>query len=277
MNTQRKIAGILIVVATSLFLMNAYLITDTPIERPNLKIHGVKVFVNDLSKAKGFYTSFLGLEEVSNGAHGMELSTGQYPIYLVRSQKHISRDLHVESHYGISFLVSKLMSAIDQARNEGHQLYDTMLSRNGVGIHIPISDPSGNLLHLMEVQVRKIPKFEGFRLYNSGSTLNDMPAAEIFYKKHLGFEDWSRDYLPDALPLRHSDGSFAFMLHENKELSLSTYQYGTSPGVVLMLEANNLEDLVSYLNEQNIKYEKQEDMVLIKDSNQNIIEIIERP
>ena len=272
-----KIAGVLIVIVTCLFLMNVNLMTYASIERPDLRIHGVKIFVSDLDVAKQFYTSFLRLEEVGNGTHGMELSTGQYPIYLAHSNKHIPRSIHLESHYAMSFLVSKLMPAIDEARDASYQLYDTMLSRNGVGIHILISDPSGNMLHLMGVQIRAIPKFEGFRLYNSGSILNDVPAAETFYKEHVGFKDWSGDYLPNALPLKHADGSFAFMLHENKELAPSTYQYGLSPGTALMLETNNLKSLVSYLNSQSIKYEKQEDAILIRDWNENTTEIIERP
>ncbi len=243
---------------------------------PDLKIHGVKIFVKDLGHASEFYSTFLGLSIEAKNDKSVKLNTGQYPLYLVESERYVPRNVLSESHYGISFLTQKLLPAIDMARKSGIQLYDTLLSRNGIGIHIPMSDPSGNLLHMMEVQVREMADFEGFRLYNSGTTTNNMASAEEFYTQQLGFEDWSRDYLPDALPLKHQDQTFAFMLHQNKSLVSSTYEYGTSPGVVLILETKDIKAITLYLDSNNISFSVQNDTVLITDNSNNVIEIIQK-
>ncbi|MEP1033286.1 VOC family protein [Ekhidna sp.] len=244
-------------------------------ETPKVQIHGVKVFVKDLEEAEDFYTSFLGLEIENRKANVVELNTGQYPIYLIQSGRHVERDLLVESHYGISFLTSKLLPSIDKARESKVKIYDTLLSRNGIGIHIPITDPSGNLLHLMEVQIGKQPNFNGFRLYNSGMTINNMKEAEGFYKQQFGLLDWSRDYLPDALPLKHSDGSFAFMLHQDNNLLPSTLEFGTSPGVVLMLQTVDISAYAKFLNSIDRKYLMKEGRILVRDTNENTIEVVE--
>lgn len=244
-------------------------------DSPQLRIHGVKIFVGDLNKSMEFYTKFLGLKEDTRDQKKAVLNTGQYPLYLIQSNIQAPRDLHVESHYGISFLTYKLLPAIDAARASGYTIFDTLLSRNGIGIHIPIEDPSGNLLHLMEVQVRDIPRFEGYRLYNSGTTVGNMTESEEFYTGMLGFSDWSRDYLPDALPLKHQDGSFAFMLHENNKLRPSTYMYGAYPGNMLMLETNDLKVFAQYLDSRKIEFQRLDNSILITDTNNNVIEIIE--
>jgi len=140
---------------------------------------------------------------------------------------------------------------------------------------VPIEDPSGNILHLIEVQIREVPFFTGLRVYNSGMVINEMTKALDYYENILGFEEWSRNYLPDAMPLKHKDGSFAFMVHQKKELDENSAIYGEHPQIVLILEVADILTYKSYLTGKNIKVAKKNDKLIIRDPEGNFIEVIE--
>lgn len=243
--------------------------------QPVLKMAGLKVYVDDLARAEKFYVDFLGFKLLKKERSLLILETNTYPIHIALSQARIDRDIPAQSHTGMSLLVHKLLPSIEVFRSYGYKVYDSLLSRNGVGIDVPIEDPSGNFLHLIEVQIREVPPFEGFRVYNSGLVVSDISKAEEFYIDKLGFEAWSRSYLPDALPLKHNDGSFAFMLHQDTSLTRNTATYGVAPQLNLIFTTPDLEDAKKALLESNIEYVDQEDKLLVKDTYQNLIEIIQ--
>ncbi len=247
------------------------------IERPEFEVHGVKIFVDDLTIAEKFYSKDLGFKVIKRNKSRLILETNTYPVYLQLAKQIVDRDLHKESYIGLSFQVTKLLPAIDELRASGIHVQDSLLSRNGVGIDIPFHDPTGNILNLIEVQIRDIPEFNRYRVYNSGAVVNDMIGAENFYKGDLGFLDWSRDYLPDALPLMHKDGSFAFMLHQKKGLIRNTASYGTGPQIVLMFEVSNFDETIKYFKQNNIPFQKLEKLLVLKDPEGNHSEIIKLP
>ncbi len=240
-----------------------------------LKMAGLKIYVDDLEMAEKFYVDFLGFKPLQKERSRLILKTNIYPIHIALSRERMDREITSESHTGMSLLVHKLLPSIEVVRSSGYKIYDSLLSRNGVGIDIPIEDPSGNLLHLIEVQIMEVPPFEGFRVYNSGITVSDINQAEELYIQKLGFEAWSRNYLPDALPLKHKDGSFAFMLHQDTSLNENTATYGITPQLNLMLTTPNLEVTKKILSESSVEYVDKEGKLLVKGPYQNLIEIIE--
>jgi len=241
----------------------------------SIKYHGVKIFVDDLNAAEDFYVRFLGFEKLSRDETHIKLKTNTFPLYLERSLPSGTGDPLKRARAGIAIQVGKLLPAIDQCRSSGIRLIDTLLSRNGVGIAIPIQDPSGNILHLIEVQVMDVSAFEGFRIYNSGVTVNNMEKAEAFYKGILGFQDWSRNYLPQALPLKHQDGGFAFMLHQQEGLLPYSSEYGANKQQVLVFEVPDLNQLKPHFENKRISYHEKNGILIVRDPEGNHLNFLE--
>ncbi|MCE7992181.1 MAG: VOC family protein [Roseivirga sp.] len=222
---------------------------------PNLRLEGVRIWVDDLSAAKRFYTEILGFEADSRGTDPMSIliHTGSTPIYLSKAKLSSKAIYGQHIRTGLTLQVPKLLPAIDQLREAGIRVEETQLQRNGVGISIPFRDASGNLLSLMEVQIRPVAPFTGFKVYNSGITTSDMEKAIAFYEHKLGFKEWSGDYLPAALPLKHSDNSFAFMLHEKPGLERLELRYGVDSNLNLVFSISDLSLVKNHLNTLGIK------------------------
>lgn len=224
-------------------------------EVPNLRFEGVRIWVDDLSAAKKFYTAILGFKADDQGSYpmGILIRTGSTPIYLSKAKVSSKAIYGLHVRTGLTLQVPKLLPAIDQLRAAGIEVEETQLQRNGVGISIPFRDVSGNLLSLMEVQIRPVTPFAGFKIYNSGITTSDMDKAITFYEHRLGFAEWSRDYLPAALPLKHSDDSFAFMLHEKPGLEPLNIRYGEDSDLNLVFSTDDLNLTRRQLNDMGIE------------------------
>ncbi len=239
-----------------------------------LRFNGIKIFVHDLSAAEDFYTETLGLDAATKSKDQVTLATNAWPIILEKVGGTAAGNYPSAARTGLSFQTYKLLPRIDALRRQGVSLYDSLLSRNGVGISIPFRDPSGNVLNTIEVQIREIEQFEGVRIYNTGVTISDMDAAIRFYEEILGFEEWSRNYLPDALPLKHTDGSFAFMIHYKEGLQKNSTAYGEQSQIVLMMKTTKLEELKSKLRKEKVKFESKKDGIVCRDPEGNFVEIV---
>ena len=128
----------------------------------------------------------------------------------------------------------------------------------------------------MEVQIRPVPAFENFKIYNTGITSSDMDKAISFYEQKLGFEEWSRDYLPQAMPLKHSDGSFAFMLHYKPNLRSRERELGKDSEINLLFSTSDLPAVVKVLQSKGISIIKHDGITAFKDPFGNICELIEK-
>ncbi len=240
-----------------------------------VRFSGIKIFVHDLELAEDFYQKNLNLKIASRSKNTISLNSNAWPIVLEKSEESAVGNYPNEARTGLSFQTYKLLLTIDALRNQEVTLHDSLLSRNGVGIHIPFEDPSGNVFTTIEVQIRPVQMFEGLNVYNTGVTISDMDAAVHFYEKILGYEELSRNYLPDALPLKHSDGSFAFMIHYKESLMKNSASYGKHSQVVLMMEAEDLEQIKSKLEVENISFTSKKDRIICRDPEGNFVEIKE--
>ncbi|MEP5610963.1 MAG: VOC family protein [Cyclobacteriaceae bacterium] len=255
-------------------LFTSIIIQSTNVQKkPEIKFAGVKIFVTDLQIAEDFYTNNLGLQVSARNAKEVELKTNQWPITLALAKERSADGYPSNARTGLSFQTHKLLPQIDNFRKMGVKLHDSLLSRNGVGISIPFEDPFGNVMTILEVQIRDVERFEGVKVYNTGVTIADMDAATAFYEGVLGFEEWSRDYLPDALPLKHFDGSFAFMIHYKKGLKKNPAMYGKNSQIVLVMSTSNLDDVKSKLKSKGIQFESKKDRIIIQDQEGNLTEI----
>jgi catechol-2,3-dioxygenase len=235
--------------------------------------HGLKIRVHDLQTSKQFYGDVLGMNLKETG--DSILITGQsFPIFLTESEQKSTNRYPKLSRTGLTLQTDKLLPTIDQLRRAKIHIFDTLLSRNGVGISIPFQDPSGNVLSLMEVQVYDPGKIEGFQVYNSGITISNMDSAIHFYQKIMGFEDWSRNYLPQALPLKNREGTFAFMIHYRKGLLKNDAEYNVHPQITLILKTNDLEEAKVHLEQSNIQVVKRSDHLICRDFEGNWLEIV---
>lgn len=223
-------------------------------EVPVLKFEGLRIWVDDLKAAEQFYSKTLGFEvdhkDLKNGT--IRLKSEGFLIYLTKAQEPSKSQYGRHIRTSLTLQVPKLLPAIDQLRNAGVTIEALHLQRNGVGISIPFKDPAGNLLSLMEVQMRSVAPFEGFKIYNAGITTSAMDKAIAFYVGELSFAEWSRDYLPAAMPLKHSDESFAFMLHEKPGLKSLKKGYSRDSDINLIFSTKSLKALNDRFLESNI-------------------------
>lgn len=241
---------------------------------PEFRFEGIQLNVADLEQAHSYYRDVLGLE-VERSSKAITVSGHAVPIVIKKAPQVNENVYPFESRLNVTFQVNKLLPAIDRLRKKGVQFYDSLLVRNGVGISIPFQDPFGNVLSLIEVQVVSTPPFQRLQVYNMGVTLSEFQKAISFYKDVLGFQEWTRNYLPNALPMKHRDGSFAFMLHFKKDLRPSKQRHHGAPGMILQLSCKDLSRAKTYLQSCQIPLELSDHSLICRDPQGNWVEIIQ--
>ncbi len=254
------------------------IMTTTNTITAQLKFHGVKIKVVDMNEAIDFYVHKLGFQVQSQDEFPDQviLKTNSFPVYLELTKNNSSSVYPKEARTGLVLQTNKLLPKIDELREEGIEFYDSLLTRNGVGISIPFEDPFGNVLHLIEVQIWPVDGFNEPRVYNAGVTIADMDTAIDFYINKLGFLVWSKNYLPDALPLKHEDESFAFMIHYEDGLAPNSIRYSLEAHTLLMFETLDLDIYRKELKSKGVSIIdlKSEEKFALKDTEGNMIEVI---
>lgn len=251
---------------------------------PEIRFYGVQIRVHNMEQAVDFYSKRLGfsISEQMHFPNQLSLKTNSFPLELVLVKEENNTNYKQEAHAKVSFLANDLLPTIDRLRSVGVPFQEKELSKNGVGVHIPFQDPSGNQHTIIEVQIRTVPSFEEPRIYNTGFNVVDMEAAASFYVEKLGFEVFSEDYLPAALPLKHSDNSFAFMLHYKNEMQQARPSYPKQAQTLLMFETKQLERSIAILKTKGITFLSDEiqsnsrgKYIAFKDPSGNISELWE--
>ncbi len=239
----------------------------------DFKFHGLKIFTSDIAEATTFYSEVLGFEVVNSQA-GIMLLNKVFPIYIEEADHLSANDYPQESRTGLTLHVNHLLPTVDALKKKNVSFYDTLLARNGVGIAIPFEDSSDNVISLMEVQIYDPGPLNGIQVYNTGIAISNMDSARYFYQKLLGFDDWSTNYLPDALPLKHKkDQTFAFMIHWKKGLKKSKKYFVSAPQMILMFEVENLKFAQEYLESMKVDVTKRGSRLICQDPEGNWIEI----
>ncbi|MGD1961203.1 MAG: VOC family protein [Fulvivirga sp.] len=225
-----------------------------------LRFEGVKIQVNDLKAAKGFYHDILGFEIVKESEDRLQLKTETFPIQLKKVEIPNRTDFATQANAKIAFHSSNLLVAIRYLSRCGVDIVNDQIHKNGVGIHVLVKDPAGNMHSIMEIQSGRKNNFQGFKIYNAGFAVSSMEESEEFYVNKLGFEVLSRNYLPNALPLKHPDETFAFMLHARKNTRPAQMRLQESQ-TMLIFKTPNLKQIMQRLEGLQIIQKSDKHMV----------------
>ncbi|MEM8565744.1 MAG: VOC family protein [Bacteroidota bacterium] len=244
---------------------------STTLVTAQLRFEGVKIQVNDLKAAKSFYHDILGFEIAQESEGLLQLKTGTFPIQLEKVEMPNGTDFATEANAKIAFHSPNLLGTIRYLSRYGVDIVNDQIHKNGVGIHVLVKDPAGNMHSIMEVQSERKNNFQGFKIYNTGFTVSSMEESEKFYVNQLGFEVLSRNYLPNALPLKHLDETFAFMLHTKKNTRPAQMRLQESQ-TMLIFKAPNLEQIMQRLEGLQI-IQKSEQRLVFADPSGIISEI----
>jgi predicted enzyme related to lactoylglutathione lyase len=109
--------------------------------------------VNDLQKAKQFYSQTLGLK-VNESEMGLEIHPGDTDVFIYPKPNHTPASFTV-----LNFLVDDIDKAVDELQKNGvrFEQYDGEIKTNQKGIHHNggpsiawFKDPAGNILSVLE-------------------------------------------------------------------------------------------------------------------------------
>ena len=109
--------------------------------------------VNDLQKAKNFYSQTLGLK-VNESEMGLEIHPGDTDVFIYPKPNHTPASFTV-----LNFLVDDIDKAVDELKQKGvsFEQYEGEIKTNEKGIHHNggpsiawFKDPAGNILSVLE-------------------------------------------------------------------------------------------------------------------------------
>ena len=162
-------------------------------------VWGVELPVKDVGRSEAFYREIMGFVSADSyeDREGPTLDNGGLRLVFRRSDAPLPPD---GPRLNINLSVPDLKVICDVARRAGATILDDEPLSAAIGTYIRILDPDGNHVHLIDLTGDEPQPDDPPKLYNVGFTVTDMDAAESFYTV-LGFEIYSRKYLPDTLPL----------------------------------------------------------------------------
>lgn len=249
--------GLLLLLAAPLCLAQS---SSAPV--PLLRVHEVKVKVTDMDEALAFYRDLLGLALLSDDAYpaSVLLDGEVLPLRLERTTQAVPVEYPRVAQTILVFETADLVATM--ARLQAYHV--TFLTDppepygfnqetgKPLGLTTKVRDPFGNVHSLVEQQVRRDTTLTGIRIYNVGYYLPDMQAARAIYNDRLGFVPMTENYLPAALPLLHADGSFAFMLHEHRDVQPATINYPDDTQSLIVFSTTNLHTAAKALRHQGV-------------------------
>ena len=194
------------------------LATEQAATVPAVRHHGVLIRVPSLDAARTFYADVLGFRAVDVSPDMLRLED-DVPIYLEQVDRPLRPPADDEARAAVAFQTQDVRAAVARLRAAGVAFLSEEPFEVGVGLAVRFRDPFGNIHALLEHRVSAVPPFDEPKVYNSGLKQPDAdtPALRVLFQD-LGMTVRTERYYPPSLPLGHSDGSFAFMLHENEAI-----------------------------------------------------------
>ena len=147
--------------------------------------------------------------------------------------------------WSLNLVVADLDAAIAAAKDAGAHVPVETPHAFPLGLSVEIFDPAGHALHLMDLEGDEPPATP--RVFNLGCNLLEWGAAETAFAD-LGFEVFSRDYLPLALPLETA-GAAPLVLHASAERAVEAHASGER----LLLATRSLDDARTALLERGFQ------------------------
>jgi len=221
---------------------------------PELRLHGVKLKVADMDVALDFYCSKMGfdIQSKSDYPHSVTLKNDGVALVLSQAKRKRRIDYPNESQTILVFQANDLMATVADLKNKGVSFLLDEPMTVGVGIAQKFRDPFGNVHSLLEHQITEAPHFEEPKIYNVGYYLPDLQLARDFYVDKLNFDILTMNYYPPVIPLKHSDGSLAVVLHEQPDLRPGKYDYYQDSQTIVLFETENIEGTIGILKAKGV-------------------------
>lgn len=244
---------------------------------------GALVRVADLEQAVDFYSELFAFEVVPHdyGPELVVLRNGPVELILHKVERRTKIDYPKVSEAHLNLQVENLARSLEQLRERKVPLLREEPAQAAIGPHMPITDPSGNLLHVVELSYHEGPLAKP-RVFNFGITLTDMEKARSFYCDALGFEVFSEDYYPPVIPLRKS-GALPLVLHETAERRAQPADPSRAQ-VNLLLAVEDVSRAVRDLESRGVEFLEDEPrrtpvgiLAAFRDPFGNVHQLIERP
>lgn len=178
-------------------------------------ITGLVVRVADLDQALEFYRQVAGFTtvRVDRTAGSAELLNGEVSLRLLGVKAPVRHDLPGPSEAHLNLQIDRLDATLsDLARRGVPRLADKPLVAP-IGPNMPIADPSGNILYVVQLNSQKEP-LPRPKVLNYAITVPAMGEARKFYEGLLGFKVYSESFYPPVIPYLPA-GVLQVVLHES--------------------------------------------------------------
>ncbi len=204
------------------------------------EVTGVLVRVVNLDKALDFYREVAGFDalQVDRAKGHAELVNGEVKLWLLKVEKPIRHVLPGPSEAHLNLQIESLDATLAELERRGVPRLADKPRTAAVGPNMPIADPSGNVLYVIQLNGQKgaLPRAKAF---NFGITIPNMAEARKFYEGVLGFRAFSEKFYPPTIPYLPS-GVLPLAIHENATGAAATPSPDTAQ-VNLVLQVDDLD------------------------------------
>jgi predicted enzyme related to lactoylglutathione lyase len=180
-------------------------------------VAGLQIDVVDVEAAAAFYTRALGFERIEGPAPPgfLRLQAGALEVALRKVEKPAAVDYPAATEVHLNLAIPDVAETIRRFQSEGWTLRDPGPLPAAIGVYTVVADPSGNLLHLLQLEKPATP-VERPRPFNIEVRVTDMKAARRFYGDQLGLEVATEAFFPPTIPLKRS-GPVPLVIHEDAQ------------------------------------------------------------
>ena len=188
--------------------------TAPPMPSPP-RITGLVVRVVDLDQALEFYRQVAGFDtvRVDRATGSADLVNGEVSLRLLKVKAPARHGLPGPSEAHLNLQIAKLDDTLADLARRGVPLLADKPLVAAIGPNMPIIDPSGNILYVVQLNSQKDP-LPRTRVLNYGITVPKMAEARKFYEGLLGFKVYSEEFYPPAIPYLPA-GVLQVVLHES--------------------------------------------------------------
>ncbi|MEM6647479.1 MAG: VOC family protein [Bacteroidota bacterium] len=245
---------------------------SVPAESLGLKVNHVRLRVHDVDAAAAFYTDVLGFERDTApcGPGRIGLKGAMLPLVLEEADGPLPPLSEATPRTKVTLEAYDLHATMARLKGEGVAFtidppvpFGVNAAGEPLGLATRFQDPMGHEFSIVEEPQEGAAPFDGIRVYNAGFDVPDVEAAQTFYTDALGFEVLSDEYLPNV-PMQHTDGSFAFMLHGHTDLGPAPTIQPDEAAVMMVFSTADLAQTVSALQQRGVD-------VLINDAVSSVV------
>ena len=208
-------------------------------------IWALELGVSDLKRGEDFYVNALAFEREENACCKPAVVLKNRAMRLLLREAQAAPRPADAAGITLNMRVGDLSNAVAAVRQHGAQIDDATPQPFALGTHVRIRDPFGNPIHLLDIANDNMTAESKPAVFNLGVQLQSLEAGEKFYT-NLGFQVYSREYLPDLPFQKH--GAIALVMHGE---ATQAVKRGTRNGT-LVLAVDDLQAATQALQTRGI-------------------------